>query len=636
MRDYGQYFQYTLPQILMKQAERFGPDKIAIREKQYGVWNELSWQDYLTYTRYTALGLLRIGLKRGEYVGIVADNRPEWLFSELGAQAIGSVTMNLFASSVGREIIYALSRVQVAFVIVQDQEQVDKLLERREELSLVRRIIYIDPKGMSSHTDPWLLSFAELLKIGEEFYKENPDRFEEELWKGKPDEIALLCATSGTTGLPKFAMIRHRGIADIGKKWLEFFDFGVEDDYVPFSPPAWVVGQMWFGVTLLGGLTTAFPETPETFEEDFREVGLTFLASSSRFWEALASTIRVKIDDASFVKRKSYALSQKICGAVIDRKLQKMPVSIPLRFLNWLASILVFRPLLDRIGLSRTRYVLTGGHPISPDVIRFYRAIGLNLKQSYGSTETGGIIQIHPDDEVKFETVGKPLPGVDVKISEDQEVLVRSESNFSGYYQDPEETQKILTDGWVRTGDAGYIDGDGHLVIVGRKEEIVRTAGGEACFPDFIETRLKFSPFIKEAVSVAEARPYLTAMINIDEGNVGNWAERRKIAYTTYTDLSQQPLVEELICKEVHKVNTQLPDAMKVRKILLLYKLLDADDQELTQTGKLRRNFVLEQYRDLIEAMYGDMREIEVEGKIRYRDGRTGTVRTKVKILSII
>jgi long-chain acyl-CoA synthetase len=629
--------QYTLPQILFKQAEKLGAEKIAIREKMYGIWLAYTWQDYFRYTKNVALGFLALGLKRGENIGIITDNHPEWLFSELGAQAIGAITVNLFTSSVAKELATMMNRFQATFVVVQDQEQVDKLLEVKEQLPHVRKVIYIDPTGMRTYiNNPWLMSFQELLKIGENLDKEQPHRFEEELWQGKPNEVALMIMTSGTTGIPKLAMISHQSFTEIAKKWVETAPIGVGDNWISITPTAWIVDQMWgVGVSPLTGMAMNFPETLETQAEDFREIGPVVIITSSRFWEDLASKIRVKIADAGWIKHKLFALGEKIGGAVVDRESKKEPVPKSLQLLHRLAARIVYRPLLDRVGCAQIRSAVTGGHPISPDVIRFFRAKGLNLKHAYGLTEGGGVFQVQPDHEVKPETVGKPLPRTEIKIAEDQEVLVKTPSNFVGYYQDPEATQKALRDGWLHTGDAGYIDDDGHLLIIGRKEEIMRTKGGEAISSDFIETRLKFSPYIKEAVVWGEGRDYITGFINIDLGNVGNWAEDRMIPYTTYNDLSQQPPVEELILGEVRLVNTQLPKPMRLRKIILLYKLLDADDEELTRTGKVRRKFVYEQYIKLIEAMYSDQKELEVTGKVRYRDGQVGTIETKVKILTV-
>ena len=629
--------QYTFPQILSRQAEKLGSEKVAIREKAYGIWQSYNWREYLNYSKLAALGLISLGLKRGENVGLILDNHPEWLFAELGAQAVGAVTVPLFTSAVAKEQVVGLNRIQAVYVIVQDQEQVDKLLAHRDDLSHVRRLIYIDPTGMRTYrTNPWLISFSELLDLGEKLDNEQPELFIKELWDGRPDDVALMLMTSGTTGMPKLVMLSHENFTEMARKWLETSPIGIGDNWISITPTAWIVDQFWgVGITLSGGLVMNFPETFETAVEDFREISPSVIVSSSRFWEDLASKIRVKINDAGFIKRYLYTLSQKIGGAVVDLESEKKPIPLKLKFSRWLAKWIISRPLMDRVGCLGFRGAYTGGHPISPDVIRFFRANGLNLKQCYGLTEAGGIFQVQPDDEVKPETVGKCLPRTEVRITEDQEVLVKSKSNFVGYYENPEATAESLSDGWFHTGDAGYFDDDGHLLIIGRKEDIMRTKEGEAFSPDFIETRLKFSPYIKESVIWGEGQPYLTAFINIDYGNAGNWAEERKIPYTTYTDLSQQPDVEGLILGEVREVNTQLPQPMQLVKIILLYKLLDADDEELTRTGKVRRKFVFEQYKDLIDALYSDKSELAVKGQVRYRDGQVGTIETTVNILTV-
>jgi long-chain acyl-CoA synthetase len=630
--------QFTLPQMLEKQAREFDSKRIAVREKNFGIWQAYTWDDYLQYTKKVALGLSALGLRRGENIGIITNNHPEWLFTELGAQALGAVTLNLFTSAVAKELAFGLGRVQAIFVVAEDQEQVDKLLEVKEELSFVKKIIYIDPTGMRTYTDdPWLMSFQELLELGSEFDGKNPNYFDGEMRKGKPEETALMIMTSGTTGLPKLTMISHENFLEMARKWLETAPIGIGDNWISITPPAWIVDQMWgMGITISGGMVMNFPETLETIVEDFREIGPTVIVTASRFWEDLASKIRVKISDSGFIKRFFYHTSMKIGGAVVDRESRKKPLPLYLRVLYWMATHVMYRPLMDRVGCLQFRGAYTGGHPISPDVIRFFRASGLNLKQCYGLTEAGGIFQVQPDDEVKLETVGVPLPRTEVKIAEDQEVLVKSKANFVGYYQDEGATSRAFNDdGWLCTGDAGYIDEDGHLLIIGRKEEIMRTRDGEAFSPDFIETRLKFSPYINEAVIFGEGQPFITAFINIDFGNVGNWAEDRKIPYTTYTDLSQRPEVEDLIRGEIKEVNKQLPQPMQLVHFILLYKLLDADDEELTRTGKVRRKFVFQQYKDLIDAMYSDKRELKVTGQVKYRDGHVGTIETTVRILAV-
>jgi len=632
------YFTGTIPQLLAFQAASLSKEQTAIREKAYGVWETYTWDDYLDYVKKVALGLISLGLKRGEIVGIIMDNHAEWLFAELGTQAIGAISLNLFTSAVAEELAGALNRVRADIVFVENQEQADKVLAFRDKLEHVKKVIYVDPTAMHSYSDdPWLISFRDLLVIGEKLDSERPQFFNEELRKGNAEDTALMIQTSGTTGVPKMAMLSHRNLISIGEKWRIAVDIKPGENWLSMSPPAWIVDQMWgLGTALCSGMTMNFPEMPETVVEDFREIGPSRIITASRFWEDMASKIRVKMADSGFIKRYFFKRAEQIGRKVEHIRVQKKDPPAVWKFLYWLASICVYRPLLDRIGCANFRGAYTGGHPISPDVITFFRAIGMNLKQCYGLTEGGGIFQLQPDDEVKPETVGKPLPGVEIKLDENQEVLVKSDAVFQGYYQNPQATEAAFADGWLRTGDAGYLDQDGHLLIIGRKEEVIRTKSGEAFSPDFIETRLKFSPFIKEAVVFGEGREFLTALINIDFGNTGNWAEKRMIPYTTYTDLSQQKPVEELILSEVRTVNLQLPEAMKIHKFILLYKLLDADDEELTRTGKVRRRYVYELYLRLIEGMYSQQREINVKGKVRYRDGQTGEIDTTVRVIDVI
>jgi long-chain acyl-CoA synthetase len=627
----------TLPQLLAQNAQAFGDSKTAIREKAYGIWQTYTWKDYFNYVKKTAAGFAALNMKRGDNMCMIVNNSPEWLFSELGAHALGATTLNLFTSSIAFELAFSIERIHSPVVVVQDQEQVDKLLEVKDKLTHVQKVVYIDPTGMTAYeNDAWLISYAGLLETGEKYLADHPDDVEEEISKGRPRDIAVMIQTSGTTGVPKIAMLSHRNLTTMAEQWVEAANIQPEENWISMSPTAWIVDQMWgMGVALAGAMTMNFPETPETVLDDFRDIGPSMLITASRFWEDMASRIRVKISDANWIKRKLFYLGERVGRSVVQKKLQKQTISWPVKVLSGFLRVAVYNPLLDRLGCSHFHSAFTGGHPISPDVIGFFRAIGLNLKQCYGLTESCGIFQIQPDNEVKLETVGKPLPLTEVKLADDQEVLVKSEANFSGYYNDYKSTESAFENGWLKTGDAGYIDDDGHLLIIGRKEDIIRNKSGDAFSPDFIETRLKFSPYIKEAVTFGEARPYITAMINIDLGNVGNWAEDRMIPYTTYMDLSQQKAVEDLILKEVRDVNRQLPDVMKIRKFVLLYKLLDADDDELTRTGKVRRRFVYGLYIKIIEAMYGGLTHVPVTGKIRYRDGRIGEIETTINIISV-
>jgi len=625
----------TLPQVLLKQAEaRGGGGPPAIREKAYGVWQAVDWKSYGEYVEKVALGLKSLGFRRKDTGGLIVDNGPEWLFSELAVQALGGVTVNLFTSAVATELSQTLQRIQASHVFAQDQEQVDKLIEIKDKIPMVRKVVYIDPTGMSGYReDPWLISFRDLLSSGEKYGEEHPGVFEKEVARGRQEDIAVMMLTSGTTGLSKLAMISHGNFVHMGLQWLDVLPREEDIDWVSLSPPAWIVDQMWgLGVSLMGGFTMNFPETAETIPEDLREIGPSVMITSSRFWEDLASRIRVRMADSGWVKKKAFQWAERTGRALEKMRMEEGRAPLPWRIPCFLAEKVIFRPLLDRVGCSRIKSAYTGGHPISPDVIFFFRSIGLNLKQCYGLTESGGIFQAQPDHSPKLDTVGLSLPGSEVKISEDSEVLVKSETVFKGYFRDYKATEEAFSDGWLRTGDAGVFNEDGHLVIIGRKAEVIRDKAGNVFSPDFIETRLKFSTYIQEAVIFGEGRPYLTAFINIDMGNVGNWAEERMIPYTTYTDLSQQREVEKLILGEVQRVNRELPGPMKIRKLVLLYKLLDADDEELTRTGKVRRRFVYGLYLDIIEAMYAGRREIPVQGKVRYRDGRTGVIETTVRI----
>jgi long-chain acyl-CoA synthetase len=629
--------RYTLPQILAMQAERLGSQGIAIRKKAYGIWEAYNWKNYLNYVKLVALGLLNLGLERGERVGIISDNQPEWLFSELGAQAAGAITLNVHGASGLNELAFLLNRIRAAFVIAQDQAQVDKLLEARAELPHIRHVVYIDPAGMRTYGgDPWLMSFADLLEHGRGMKREQPERFHQELTRGKSNEVAVIVMTSGTTGYSKLVMLSHGNIIDMARKWLETTSLGSGDNWISMTTPAWIVEQMWgVGVALCGGMTMNFPETQETLAEDFREIGPEAVIAPARFWEDLASKIRVKISESGVIKRLVFAISQRVGEAVVDRQWSRRSMPAWLKSLHGASSWIILRPLLDRIGCLQLQVAITGGQPISPEMIRFFRANGLNLKQAYVLTEAGGVFQVQPDGEVKAETVGRPLPRTEVKIGEDSEVLVSSPSNFVGYYGDAKATALALSNGWFHTGDIGYFDDDGQLILIGRKEEIMRTKDGESFSPDFLETRLKFSPYIREAVVFGKDMPYFVAMVNIDMENVGSWVKNRQIPYTTYADLSQQPAVEKLIQGEVQRMNSQLPPPMKLRKFLLLYKLLDADDEELTRTGKVRRKFVYEQYRKLFEAMYTTKKELKVKGRVRYREGEVSTIETTVRFLSL-
>ena len=411
--------QLTLPQLLAVNAEKYGDTKTAIREKAFGIWQKYTWSDYFHYMKTTAAGFASLNLRRGDNLCMIVNNSPEWLFSELAAHALGATSLNLFTSSIAEELAFSIGRVRSPLVVVQDQEQVDKLLEMRDKLTRVQYVVYVDPTGMTSYeNDPWLISYAALLERGEKYLADHSGFIEEEIGKGRPRDIAVMIQTSGTTGVPKIAMLSHRNLTAMALQWIEASNIQPEENWISMSPTAWIVDQMWgMGVALAGAMTMNFPETPETVLEDFRDIGPSMLITASRFWEDMASRIRVKITDAGWLKRKLFYLGERVGKTVVEKKLRKESISWPLGLLYRFLTLAIYNPLLDRLGCSRFHSAFTGGHPISPDVIGFFRAIGLNLKQCYGLTESCGIFQIQPDDEVKLETVGKPLPNTRVRLA---------------------------------------------------------------------------------------------------------------------------------------------------------------------------------------------------------------------------
>ena len=629
--------RYTLPQILSRQTDRLGSEKVALREKAYGKWKKYTWNEYLTFTKFTALGMISLGLKRGQNFGLILDNGPEWLFGELGLQSAGAVPFPMFASAAAEELSEDLNRIKAGFVIAQNQEQTNKLLALKTELSFIEHIIYVDPTGMSPYEDdPWLVSFSQLVELGEELDREQPDLFIKELWEGKPEDIALVMHTSGTTGTPKGVMLSHANFTDMACSWIKNAPIGMGDNWMSMNKTAWIIDQMWgVGITLCGGLVINFPESPESAMDDFRDLGPEVMMEPSDFWEDLASSIRVRIQDAGAIQQRLFNWSHQIATEILNLETENRSVSVRLKILKWLAGRMIFLPLLDRIGGSSIRVAYVGGAPVDPEMIRFFRAIGLNLQQCYGMTETCGFFPIHLDKTGMTGAVYQPFPGTKLRLADGQEILVLSKANFEGYYENGGATTDSLKDGWLHTGDVARFDEKGQLLIIGRKQEAMSTDGGRNFSPEFIEARLKFSPYIKEAVVLGEGQTYLAALINIDFENVGGWAEERNIPCHSYKELSLQSEIEQLIREEIAQINTALPEKMKVLRMILLYKMLDEDDHVLTRTGKVKRDMVLEAYKEMVEAIYADRSELPVKGKIRYRDGTVYDIETRVRILDV-
>ncbi|OGP76103.1 MAG: long-chain fatty acid--CoA ligase [Deltaproteobacteria bacterium RBG_16_64_85] len=623
----------TFPKLLAHNAERFGNRKVAMREKEFGIWQEFTWKEYHDHVKYFSLGLVSLGLAPGDKVAIIGDNRPEWVWAEVAAQAAGAVPLGLYQDSTLKEVGYVIDHSDSTFVVAEDQEQVDKILDMKEQLPKVRYIVYTDPRGMRSYKEPFLLDFKEVENFGRELEQREPELYEKKVAASKLEDLALICYTSGTTGFPKGAMLSFRNLLTMAANLMEVDPKGEKDEFVSFLPLAWIGEQMMcLSSALLTGFTVNFPEKPETVQENIREVGPTIMFSPPRIWENMTSTVQVKVMDASRLKRAMYNWAVPVGYEYADTIFRKRTPSFGLLLRHRLAYYLVFRALKDRLGLLRIRTASTGGAALGPDVFKFFNAMGVNLKQIYGQTEISGISCIHREGDINFDSVGKPIPETEVTLSETGEILSRSPSVFLGYYKNPEETEKTLAGGWLHSGDAGYFTEDGHLIVIDRVKDVMHLNDGTRFSPQFIENKLKFSPYIKECVCLGNERDFIASMICIDYPNVGKWAENRRINYTTYTDLAGKPEVVDLIAKEIAKVNETLPATTRIRKFLLLYKELDADDDELTRTRKVRRAFVGDRYKHVIEEMYAGQTAIPIDAVIKYQDGKTSNIKTTLVV----
>jgi long-chain acyl-CoA synthetase len=625
----------TLPQFLLEHAQQT-PNRVALRERNYGIWQAITWKEYLEHVKHFCLGLTSLGLQPEETIAIIGDNRPEWVIAELAAQSVGSKSIGIYQDSVVKELIYIFTHADVSFIIVEDQEQVDKILEMWDELSGIRKVIYYDPKGLRNYTEEFLIPFTEVENLGRQYEQDQPGWFEQRLAEGKSSDIAILSTTSGTTGNPKLAMLSHNSMISMGRN-LTFVDpMSSKDEFVSFLPLAWIGEQMMcLSCGLQIGFTINFPEEPETVQHNLREIGPQVMFSPPRIWENLVSQVQVKIEDSSWLKQKLYNWAMPVGYRMADTRFRKESPSVGLRMQYFLADWLVFQTIKDHLGLRHLKRCYTGGAALGPDVFRFFHALGVNLKQIYGQTEINGIAVVHRDGDIKFQTVGTPIPETEIKIDENGEILMRSPAVMEGYYRNPEATRESLPDGWLHSGDAGYFDEDGHLIVIDRAKDVMTLHDGTKFSPQFIENKLKFSPYIKEAVVFGGDWPFVTAMINIDFANVGKWAENKLIAYTTYTDLAQKPQVYELVRQQVERANSDLPPAARIRRFLLLHKELDADDAELTRTRKVRRNLIAQRYDDIISALYSQNGHIDVQTTITYQDGRTATLQTRLRIESM-
>jgi long-chain acyl-CoA synthetase len=572
-------------------------------------------------------------MEKGDKVAILGENKPEIFWAELGVQSAGGTAVDIYTDCTPPEVKFFVTDSDSVFVVAHDQEQVDKILQIKEDLSKVKKVIYWDPKGLWNYDDSILVSFSEVIQLGQSYEKDHPGLFEENVEKETGEEIALLSYTSGTTGFPKGAMILQKGLVAIARAWRDADQWSDQDRYVSFLHPAWITEQA-VGVAgqLVSGMEVNFPEEPETVQENIREVGPSILFFAPRLWENINRMIQAKITDTSALRRRIYRLFLPVGYKAAEFRLAKKDPGLFWKLIYRIAHWVLFRPLKDRVGLSRTRCAYTAGSAVSPDILSYFQAIGVNIKQLYGGSEQG-LVTLHRDGEIKCETCGVPMSGVEVRLSPEGEILVKGDNIFSGYYKNLDATQEKIRDGWYYTGDFGYIDDDRHLVVIDRMEDLKELKGGRKFSPQFAEIRLRFCPYIKDALVVGgEDKDYVTAIINIDLENVGRWAEGNRIPYTTFTDLSQKSEVIELIKKDIQRINKFLPEWSRIRRFVNLHKEFDADEAELTRTRKLRRTFVESRYSDLITALYAKDREYNVEASITYRDGRKGVIKTAIQI----
>jgi long-chain acyl-CoA synthetase len=634
--------QSTFPQLLLAHAAG-RPTAPAMREKEYGIWQTTSWSQMATLVRHIACGLHQAGLRRGEHLVVIGANRPRLYATMLAGQALGAIPVPLYQDAVAAECVFPINNAEVRFAVVEDQEQVDKMLEIRERCPQLAHLYYDDPRGLRNYTEDGLGGLAELVAAGEVFAGQHPGFFQQEVDRALPDDVAAMFFTSGTTGNPKGVVHTHRSLLDRAAVGARFDRLGEADEVLAYLPPAWI-GQNIFSYAqwLAAGYVVNCPESSATVTIDMKEVGPTYYFAPPRVFEGLLTSVMIRMEDAAAPKRRLFHHFMEVARRVGPALMDGRPVPTLDRLRYALGNLLVYGPLRNALGMSRVRVAYTAGEAIGPDLFTFYRAIGINLKQLYGSTETAVFVCLQPDNEARADTVGVPCDGVEIKLSDSGEILVRSPGLLKGYYKNDAATAEVLTaDGWYHTSDAGFIDASGHLKIIDRVKDVGRIQGGAhdgAMFaPKYVENKLKFFSHIKEVVAFGDKREKVCVMINIDFEAVGNWAERHNLPYAGYTDLAQKPEVYGLIRDCVEKVNADLSRdellaGSQVSRFLVLHKELDADDGELTRTNKVRRGYIGEKYGVLVDALYGGQAEQFIETAVKFEDGRSGKVSATLKI----
>jgi long-chain acyl-CoA synthetase len=623
----------TIPGLLKANYERWGDREVAIRDKDFGLWQEYTWKDSYEKVKYFCLGLTRLGLKPEDKVAVIGDNEPEWYWAAFATQAARGMVVPQFTDAIPEELKYSLDFADCKFVIARDQEQVDKILDIKDALPKVEKVIYWYYKGMRNYTEPFLARFYETEQMGREYEREHPGVFEQMIEQISPEDVANIYYTSGTTGLPKAVMCSHRALIGSSRATMTLSNLSYKDNILCFLPPAWV-GEAYLGSIphLLIGAKLNIPEEPETVLHDITEILPYMILGGPRQWEGWVSQIRAKISEAGRIERAVYNIFMPIALKVADLKLKGEEVPLYMKVLYLFSDLVLLRQLRDRIGLSNAKYAATAGSVLGEDTFKFIVALGINLRQVYGSSE-GGMISGHLEDDILVGTVGPPLPGVEVKISDEGEILIKSDYAFSKYYKNPEATSRALRDGWWYSGDAGSVDKHGHIIFMDRVSELGELRSGEKYAPQYIESGLRYSTYIKDAMAIGDkTRDFVTSIIIIDFENVGRWAEINRISYTTFTDLSQKQEVANLIRADVERVNGILPEMARVRRYVLLHKEFDPDEADLTRTRKLKREALEERYGELIEALYSGKKDIEVEAEISYPDGRKGMLKTSLNI----
>jgi long-chain acyl-CoA synthetase len=623
----------TLPRLLQRNAETMAA-RPAIREKNHGIWQTFTWSQYWAEVHDFALGLAASGFRRGDKLAVIGDNRPRLYWAQLAAQCLGGTAVPMYQDSIAAELVFVLNHAEVSIVVAEDQEQVDKLLSLKAELPHLGLIVYDDARGLRHYSTTDLKSFDEVQSAGRQFGASHPLYVEAEIDNGDPDDLALLTYTSGTTGHPKGVMLSHANLLSSAEGFVAAEDIRASDELLCYLPMAWI-GESLFSLvlTLLVGFTCNCPERPQTVQRDLRELGPTIAIAPPRIWENMLTLLRVRAADSSPLKRWAFEFFRGLAERAEGLRGEGKKPSPPLRLGLLLGEAVVYGPVRDQLGLRRARWVYTGGAPLGPDAFKFFRSFGINMKQVWGSTELSGLASLQPDGEADPDTVGRLIPGAEVRIAEDGEVLVRSAGVFKGYYKQPDITRETITrEGWFRTGDCGFIDRRGHLVIIDRAKDVGKLADGTPFAPQFVENKLKFSPFIAEAVAFGDRRPFVAAIVAIDLTTVGNWAERHDVAYTSFQDLSAKRAVRRLIGEEIAEVNASLPAAARLRRFLLLNKEFDADDNEITRTRKVRRRFVAEKYAAVVEAFYRGEHQVELTTEITYEDGRKSILTSTIAI----